>query len=326
MGDGHALEMSDGDWTELLPTLKDSNGHHFDSWCNNVSRKVTCDFRNGRRPDKTIRLSDLLQTSTGMRCSSSDAMTDDAKEIVNTWINSTFYYEADVYAETEKGFAIHVHEDLVAKKDVMPDGVLQALGAIEMSKLRSQKRRLISHEPQVVENLRTCFQDTLPQCIIKEKPTGQARIRLSREEVRDEQGMLAGHKEVRFGDKSVGDKQIRNPAWIIQNARYANVLLDLTPEGTARTLGGILDNVQEILAENPTWNREMILELLQEGATPKLYSVQGVAQNLSEGNNFREATCTFQHPSGYLVPNVKIPVSLMLSVNIYKEQVQPHLN
>jgi hypothetical protein len=72
-------------------------------------------------------------------------------------------------------------------------------------------------------------------------------------------------------------------------------------------LGGSQGQINEILAARPTWDEETVEELLRWGARPKLHRVH----NVYEGGQFTRVRCTFVHPTGKLVENVWLPLSIL---------------
>jgi hypothetical protein len=71
--------------------------------------------------------------------------------------------------------------------------------------------------------------------------------------------------------------------------------------------GGARAQIQEILLARPVWDEETVEEILRWGGTPKLHQVH----NAYEGGLFTKVRCTFVHPSGALVENVWLPLSIL---------------
>lgn len=72
-------------------------------------------------------------------------------------------------------------------------------------------------------------------------------------------------------------------------------------------LGGHEDEVARILATFPTWNAEVIEELLHWGATPRLVAVNHTYRH----GEATRAVCTFAQPDGRLVRNVVVPLGVL---------------
>ena len=71
--------------------------------------------------------------------------------------------------------------------------------------------------------------------------------------------------------------------------------------------GGARAQIQEILLARPVWDEETVEEILRWGGKPKLHQVH----NAYEGGLFTKVRCTFVHPSGALVENVWLPLSIL---------------
>jgi len=181
-GSGHKLEMSDEDWKKLLPTVKESNGHHFDEWCNNVVRKVNCDFRKERRPDNTIRLKDLLETSTGTQGSSSDALPLTGTQKVDkfdAWIRGNFKTPkpelrfAILGAKgTESERLIYLESGIIKDRDLTPDDILLCCPGINQKNLSNARRdrAFLTGGPfdDAREFIQNRFKAVLPLCEFEE--------------------------------------------------------------------------------------------------------------------------------------------------------------
>ena len=74
-------------------------------------------------------------------------------------------------------------------------------------------------------------------------------------------------------------------------------------------LGGSWEEVSEILACRPSWDEETVEELLRWGARPKLHRVF----NSYEGPWYTRVRCSFVQPTGCLVENVWLPLSILKS-------------
>lgn len=80
-------------------------------------------------------------------------------------------------------------------------------------------------------------------------------------------------------------------------------------------LGGDHDNITNILNIRPSWDQETLDELISWGANPKLHEVHQTFYN----GKFTKVRCTMVHPSGSLVKNMWLPLSVLK--NMYPSYV-----
>lgn len=73
------------------------------------------------------------------------------------------------------------------------------------------------------------------------------------------------------------------------------------------TLGGQNEEVQRVVTMWPTWNAEVVHELLYWGAKPLLVEVNHTYRD----RDVTRAVCTFAQPDGRLVRNVTVPVGVL---------------
>ena len=71
--------------------------------------------------------------------------------------------------------------------------------------------------------------------------------------------------------------------------------------------GGSTSHIRNILTVRPTWDEETVEELLRWGARPQLHGVYNVFEN----RWFTRVRCTFVHPSGTMVPDIWLPLSIL---------------
>jgi len=297
----------DADWESLLPLLQGMEGRDIWQTCKTVAARVERECRNAQIDVRNITLADF-QARLQTRAPAFEGMSPTAKEMVDDWIRSTFFHQDDENPDSEKEMVVFLYEDVIAKKDVLPDEILRALGAVDIQKLRAQKARLKTHEPTVLDHLKACFLEALPACRFSDNDTGQARIRLSREEDRGFGGVLTGYIEKRLGDKSNGDKQVRTRGWFVRDLRFRLQLVSDAVKEMAHSLGGIQHEVERILAAHPTWTQAVVDELMKCDAKPTLISAE---MDKTPGIRFQAVVCTFERPDSVRVPNIRIPYGLI---------------
>ena len=71
--------------------------------------------------------------------------------------------------------------------------------------------------------------------------------------------------------------------------------------------GGSASHIRNILAVRPVWDEETVEELLRWGGRPQLHGVH----NVFESKWFTRVRCTFVHPSGALVRDIWLPLSIL---------------
>ena len=75
----------------------------------------------------------------------------------------------------------------------------------------------------------------------------------------------------------------------------------------ASELGGKKDEVDSLLGRFPSWDAEVVHELLHWGGSPKLVEVN----HSSQDRNVTPVNCTFAQPDGRLVRNVILPLGVL---------------
>ena len=101
------------------------------------------------REDETIYLADLMSVETGL--ATAPPVTEQSlytrldADVIKPWIHSTFRFEEEPVGGVQDERIIPMHNSIIADKNVMPDEVLKALGAVDMERLRSDQKRLKTH-------------------------------------------------------------------------------------------------------------------------------------------------------------------------------------
>ena len=278
--------------------------------------QVTTLFLKKEREDKIIYLADLMDVKTGL--ATAPPVTEQSlytrldANVIKPWILSTFRFEEETVEEVQKERIIPMHDSIIADVNVMPNEVLNALGAIEPGLLRAKKERLKTHEFQVLNNLQACLKDVFPDCSFYDM-TGKARMRMSRHPIPDSSHF------------SVTEEKFTLRGWVIRHLKFRTQTTNDSAQDLARELCPNDDEEQILnIAEtvNTVWNQDTIDKLVHQGVRPKLVSIDSKHEVQTPAALIPKYICTFQHPSGALVPKITMDSSLMCV--LYPKPVQEY--